>query len=252
MKANQQDAVARLRTLYDKRGEDQVFAHMAVRPPADMLDRVQRRASRLCLDAFPAVEDLFPLWEDCLSVFDPIEDDWLPALYPRQYDQGIYGTLFGARMVLDPVDGAGWVSSMSRALDGKTYPELLALAANPNLEWAQRMEADLRWLAARSRGRWGVGVAITVDGFNLAMQIRGNQTMLDVYDCPDQLKAFLKAGVDLNIKLVERQRAAIDTTFAGGVYDFANGGWMPAQSIPMSVDCYNMCRAEVYSEFGRP
>ena len=27
---------------------------------------------------------------------------------------------------------------------------------------------------------------------------------------------------------------------------------MPGQSVPMSVDCYNLCRPEVYAEFGRP
>lgn len=141
---------------------------------------------------------------------------------------------------------------MSSPPRNNEYPELLEAAAHPQDEWAERMADDLRQISAMSAGRWGVGVAITIDALNLCMQIRGNDTFLDLYDCPDQLKAFAQAGVDVNIRLVERQRAAINMEYEGGVYDFFNAGWVPERAIPMSVDAYNLCHADVYAEFGLP
>jgi hypothetical protein len=200
----------------------------------------------------PAAEQLFPLWEAYLTAFDSLEDDRIPSLYPNQYDQGIYGTLFGAQMHVNQAGLPNGASSNSLPLEDKTYPELLQLALHPDDEWVTRMESDLRCWSAKSAGRWGIAVPITIDGFNLCMQIRGNQTMLDIYDRPGELKCFLQAGVKLNIDLVERARAAIGMGAGGGVYDFFNAGWMPGNAVPMSVDCYNMCGAEIYGEFGRP
>ena len=252
MAASQEAIVERLRMFYGKAGEDRIFARMAVRLPPERLRRIASRAARIALDPFPAVTELLPLWEDYLSFLAAVEDDAIPCVYPRRYDQGLYGTLFGAPMVVDRVDGPGWVCSMTAPLDNRSYPELLQLAANPLDGWLEQLESDLRAYAARGDGRWRVSVPITVDALNLAMQIRGNQSLLDIHDRPDDLKVFLQAGVELNITVVERLRAAIGSQLEGGVCDFFNAGWLPGQGIPMSVDCYNFCHPDVYSEFGLP
>ncbi|MAE60225.1 MAG: hypothetical protein CMJ49_02595 [Planctomycetaceae bacterium] len=153
-------------------------------------------------------------------------------------------------MELAPVDGPGWMSSMSTPLPNSTCQQLLQLASHPRDQVMTKMTDDLRHLSARCAGRWGVAVAITIDALNLCMQLRGDRAFLDIYDHPDELAAFLQAGVDVNIKLVEQQRAAIDMTCEGGVYDFFNAGWGPNQTIPMSVDCYNLCSPDVYAQFG--
>ena len=252
MKTNKQEAVGRLKTLCAKRGEDQVFARMHVPLPADLRDDLSRRAAALPAGEMPGAELMLPLWDEYLAFYDGVEDDSVPSIYPRQYDQGIYGTLFGAEMAFNSAETPGWASSGSRPLEGRTYDELVQLALNPDDEWLQRMEKDLRYFATASSGPRGVSVAITIDALNLCQQIRGNDTFLDLYDQPDELRRFLQAAVDLNINVVERQRAAIGSTYEGGVYDFFNAGWMPDGGIPMSVDCYNLCSADVYSEFGRP
>jgi len=251
MSKDQHETITRLRALYEGRGEDRIFARIGVRQPPDRLDYIAREVAGISCDVFPSVDQLFPLWEEYLAFYEAIEDDWLPAIYPRQYDQGLYGALFGATMELDRVDGPGWICSMTSPLDGKTYSELLERAARPDETWIERMEADLRMFAAKSGSRFGIAVAITIDGLNLAMQIRGSQALLDLQDCSGDLKAFLQAAVDLNILMVKRQRAAIGMECDGGVHDFFNAGWMPEQGVPMSVDCYNFCHREVYAEFGR-
>jgi hypothetical protein len=252
MKRNQADAIARLKTLYAKKGENQIFARMWVKMPDDLRECLKAMAGRIPPGDLPTGEQVFPVWDKYLRHYDAIEDDWVPAIYPWQYDQGIYGTLFGAELHVNPSGPPGCASSMSLPLEGASYDELIRLAEHPRDQWVRRMEKDLRYLSAQSRGQWGVAVPITIDGLNLAQQIRGNQFLLDLYDCPEDLKRFLQAGVRLNSELVERARAAIGPRREEGVCDFFNGGWMPGQSVPMSVDCYNLCRAEVYAEFGRP
>jgi hypothetical protein len=252
MKTNQSEAIARLKMLYGKKGENRIFARMAVPLPAPLQERLAQRAAQIPPVGFPTLKQTFPLWEEFLAFFDRLEDDWVPAVYPWQYDQGIYGTLFGAPMHLNRGVPPGCASSTSYPLEDKTYEELLRLASAPDDSWVRRLESDLRDVSALTGGRWGVAVPITIEGLNLAMQIRGNQTMLDIHDCPRELKQFLQAGVALNINLVERQRTAINRTWDGGVCDWFNAGWMPLQGIPMSVDCYSFCHPDVYAEFGLP
>ena len=253
MKKNQKEVVARLKTLYDKKGENQIFARLYVDLPAHLEESIERTRSEISLAELPSAEQIFSHWEDYLAFHETVEDDWVPAIYPRQYDQGIYGALFGAKMELSRVAGpVGAVSSMTLPFEDKTYEELLRLIARPDETWLRRMESDLRYLADRSRNRWGVAVVCTADALNLCMTIRGNQALLDIYDCPHDLKALLQAAVRFNIEFVKRQRAAIDMEYSGGVYDYFNAGWMPGNAIPMSVDCYNFCRPDVYAEFGRP
>ena len=249
---NLKEAVGRLRALYEKKGENRIFAHMAVSLPAELSEDIQSRSSQLPSGTFPTAEQIFPLWEKYLTYFEALEDDWVPAIYPYPYDQGIYGVLFGAPLQLNRMGGVAVASSMTRPFEDKTYAELHRLVSQPDEGWLQRLDRDLRYLAEQSAGRWGVSVPITIDGLNFAMQIRGNQAMTDLYDCSEELKAFLQAAADFNMRFVDRQHAAIGVTCEGGMGDFFNAGWLPERGIPMSVDCYNMCRPEIYAEFGRP
>jgi hypothetical protein len=252
MKTNQSEAIARLKVLYGKKGESQIFARMVVSLPADLQQRLERRVLEVSIAELPSMATTFPIWEEYLSFFDRLEDDWVPSIYAWQYDQGIYGTLFGAPIHVNRGGVPGCASSTTYPLEDLSYEELLKRAAHPDDAWVRRLESDLREVSARAGGRWGISIPITIDGFNLGMQIRGNQTLLDIHDCPRELKEFLQAGVRLNIDLVERQRSAIGRACDGGVCDFFNAGWMPRQGVPMSVDCYSFCKPEVYEEFGRP
>jgi hypothetical protein len=252
VKRNQADAISRLKALYEKKAENQIFARMWVPMPDGLRERLKALVSRIHPGELPTGEQVFPVWDEYLRHFEAIEDDWVPAIYPWQYDQGIYGTLFGAKLHVNPSGPPGCASSASLPLAGASYDDLIRLAVPPCDEWVRRLEKDLRYLSSQSQGQWGVAVPITIDGLNLAQQIRGNDFLLDLYDCPADLKRFLQAGVRLNIDLVERARAAIGPQLTDGVCDFFNGGWMPGRSVPMSVDCYNLCRADVYAEFGRP
>jgi hypothetical protein len=252
MKINREETVARLKILYGKQGENRIFTRMLVARPPVAQARLERLANLVPQAGFPALEQTFPVWEEYLTFYDRLEDDWLPSIYPWQYDQGLAGTLFGARMHVNPGGPPGCASSNTRPLTGKTYAALLRLAAAPDDTWLRRMEADLRRVSQRAAERWGVAVPCTIEGLNLGLQIRGESVFTDLYDCPEDLKRFLQAGVELTKIVVERQRAAIGAGFAGGVCDFFNAGWMPGNAIPMSVDCYNLCRPDVYAEFGLP
>jgi hypothetical protein len=222
--------------------------------PAELADSLERRASALPPDEFPSAERLFPLWEELLTYrleHDP-GDDSVEFAYPLQYDQGIYGAMFGAKLesLLMPSSGWGWASSNSRPFTGKSYEELLALRFDPENEWLQRMGADLRYFAERSHGRFPVSTIITIDGFNFGHQIRGSAIFADIQDRPDELEALMSLAVEINLQFVEFQRAATGETCADGAVVL--GGVFPDRTVAMSVDTYNMCSPATYAEFGRP
>ena len=55
MKTNQAEAVARLKTLYAKKGENQIFARMLTPLPAALNERLERRASHILPEEFPSM-----------------------------------------------------------------------------------------------------------------------------------------------------------------------------------------------------
>lgn len=252
MKRNQNDIIKRLKTLYAGEGENGAFARMKVPWPRDLQEEFRAASARRSWDDVTTIKGIFPEWEKALTFLDEIEDDFIPALYPLPFDQGVYGAIFGAEIHFNRLSGPSGASSMTEPFEGEDYGKLMERIANPDERWLQMVEDDLRYFSEQCADRWGVAIPITIDGLNFAMQIRGNQTMMDIHDHPDDLKRLLQAAADFTIQFVERERAAINMELAGGVYDYFNAGWIPKQSIPMSVDCYNLCAPSVYAEFGRP
>jgi hypothetical protein len=220
--------------------------------PPDTTANLECKAAALSRSEFPSAETLFPFWEEYLTCRqqNAIDDDSVEVLYPNQYDQGIYGAMFGAEMHFLIQSGWGWASSSSKPFEEKTYKELLALRFDPGNPWLQRMKRDLAYLAERSRGRFDVTTIITIDGFNFAHQIRGMRLFEDIYDRPDELKALLNLAADINIEFVEFQRNATAETCEHG--SMVLGGHFPGHTVAMSVDTYNMCSSDTYLEFGMP
>jgi len=87
MKINREETVARLKILYGKQGENRIFTRMLVARPPVAQARLERLANLVPQAGFPALEQTFPVWEEYLTFYDRLEDDWLPSIYPWQYDQ---------------------------------------------------------------------------------------------------------------------------------------------------------------------
>lgn len=218
-------------------------------PPATTAN-LERKSAGLSRGEFPSAETLFPLWEEYLtcSQQNALNDESIEVLYPNQYDQGIYGAMFGAEMHFLVHPGWGWASSSSEPFEEKTYRDLLALRFDPGNVWLQRMKRDLAYFAERSLGRFDVSTIITIDGFNFVHQIRGFRLFEDIYDRPDEVKALLNLAADINIELIEFQRKATAETCEHG--SMVLGGHFPGHTVAMSVDTYNMCSPDTYLEFG--
>ena len=250
MKMN--DKTKRIQNFNSKKSPLSIIVGLPM--PAEAKASLELKAAKLPPNEFPGAEQLLPLWDEWLAFqqLNELDDDRVLSLYPRQYDQGIYGAMFGAEMecLLEPGSGWGWASSNSLAFEDKPYEELLALGFNPENAWLRRMRGDLRCFAEKFRGRLAVSTIITVDGFNFAHQIRGSGFFEDIHDRPGELKALLALAADINIKFVEFQRDATGESCGSGAYCL--GGLFPARTVAMSVDTYNMCSPATYEEFGRP
>ena len=246
-----EDTLERIRRFHSKDPRCPILASIEAPLPAETQERINQMASKLSKNEFPAAEQLFPIWEEYLSFYQRFEDDHVRFIYPRQYDQGIYGAMFGAEMEFLLESGWGWCSSNSTPFENRTYDELLSLGFNPENKWLHRMRKDLRCFSEKSCGRFRLSTIITIDGFNFAHQIRGSKFFEDIYDCPGRLKELLQHAVDINIKFVEFQRAATGETCEKDAISL--GGLFPdRKTVAMSVDTYNMCSPATYEEFGRP
>ncbi|MGD9497298.1 MAG: hypothetical protein AB7Y46_13450, partial [Armatimonadota bacterium] len=108
-KANAHDAIERLRLLYSGQGRDRVFATIDIPSPA--IERFARRYPHgYC--PVPDPEERVRFWEEHLAERRLIEDDSLPCAYLSEFDQGVYGGLFGADVQFMAHPETGWISSM--------------------------------------------------------------------------------------------------------------------------------------------
>jgi len=249
MRKNLDDAVDRLSDFYDRRGDNEVFIRIDVQDCQADLSTERRLLNRR---TFPDVKWLYSHWERYLTKLYNLEDDSTPTIYLSPYDQGLYGAILGAELVVDKpmrIERTPfWIGSMTKPLEHFSLEELGWSEENP---WLERFRSDLRYVAERARGRFGVGVLMTIDALNFVAQVLGiTKALIWLYRRPDDAKRLMEFAFELNVRLVEMQRDIIDFTYKGGVFDFY-GGWLPRRAVPMSVDLYNFCRPQMYTAMGR-
>ena len=108
-KANVEDVLVRLRSLYERRAPDRVFAAFQV-PSPTLAEFGEQHLEGFCDYPDPAVRVEF--WDRLLRERTSVEDDSVPCAYLSEFDQGLYGGLLGGdvQFMCDP--GKGWISSM--------------------------------------------------------------------------------------------------------------------------------------------
>lgn len=256
IKKNLGETVSRLSDFYGGKAEDRIFAKIGIRGRDSSFNRrVKSRLQLATREGLPDIKTLFSVWEEYLSPLYNLEDDDVPTIYLSQYDQGLYGAILGAEITVNrklpspqsPYT-AGWFSSMTRPLEHFEPDEW---EWDEDNSWIRRFEDDLMYVADRGRDRFGISVIITIDALNFIVQILGStKGLVCMYRHPRIAKRLMEFALHLNVKLVELQRRIIDVSYKGGVFE-RWGGWVPNESVPMSVDCYNFCRPWIYAERGR-
>ena len=146
-KPNWAETLERLRSLYERRAEERIFATMDV--PSPTLEEFRRQYPQAECD-YPDPAERADSGTSCCAERVAVEDDSLPSAYLSEFDQGLYGGLLGGEVRFMAHPDVGWISSMVPPLL-KDWSEFDRLRFDPAHPWWQRYLRQIEVFVERSR-----------------------------------------------------------------------------------------------------
>jgi len=245
-KPNAEEVATGLRSLYERRAEDRIFATMAV--PSGAIAEFRRQYGDPRCD-YPHPADRAEFWDRLFSERAAVEDDSMPAAYLSEFDQGLYGGLLGGEVRFMCHPETGWISSMVPPLLGD-WPEFDTLRFDRSHFWWQRYLEQLRVFVDRSAGKWGVSHFILIDALNFVFELIGaTETYLSVEQCPENVRRAIDFAFDLNVQVQRTFFETVPATFGGTLSNFAQ--WIPGRIVSESLDPFHMTSVDYFEQWGR-
>jgi hypothetical protein len=245
-KPNAEAAIERLRSLYQRRASDRIFAAFDLPSPA-LAEFKRGHAEGIC--GYPDPAERVRFWDRLLAERTPLEDDSVPGAYLSEFDQGLYGGVLGGEVRFNCNPDTGWISSMVMPLL-KDWSELGRLRLDPGHEWFKRYERQLDIFVKGARGRFGISHFILIDGLNFAFELLGaTETYLALSERPEDLRRAVELGFRVNVE-VQRRFFAGGPELAGGTCGFGVQ-WVPGRILAESVDPFHMTSVEDFEAWGR-
>ena len=175
-KKNAEQVYERMTELFSGNGKDKIYAKLI---PKDRKRTVYENADDV---PYPEVteNDLEQLLNDYID-FTDLEDDGFPFKYPREFDQGLYGAIFGAKVRFNR-DGGG-ISSMSYPF-AKDLSEVADYKLDENNVWYQRYKSRVELYTKCLKGKIGISDIICINGLNFMYEMIG---ATDTYYCLDRI-----------------------------------------------------------------
>jgi hypothetical protein len=247
-KSRLDDTLARLRSLYERRAVDRIFALFEIPGPALALFRAAHPEG-FC--SYPDPAERIAFWNDMLCEHAAIEDDSVPSAYLSEFDQGLYGGLLGGEVQFMCHDN-GWISSMVAPIlaDWSEFESLLKRRPIAGQPWFVRFLRQLDIFRAGAEGKFGISHFILIDGLNFAFELVGaTRTYESLFDAPDMVRRAIDLGFEVNLEV---QRTFFERTpcLRGGT--FSNMvQWIPGTIVSESVDPFHMTSAGYFEEWGR-
>jgi hypothetical protein len=238
--------LARLRQLYERRGEDRIFASMEV--PGMALAEF-RRQHREGFCAYPDPPERIAFWDTLLRERAAVEDDSIPSAYLSEFDQGLYGGLLGGevRFLCHPENG--WISSMVPPLL-RDWAGFDHLQLDESHEWFQRYLRQLEVFVEGAAGKFGISHFILIDSLNFVFELFGaTRTYVELLDHPERVRQAIDFALDLNVRV---QETFFDRApgLAGGTYSNMVQ-WIPGRIVSESVDPFHMTSVDTFEAWGR-
>jgi hypothetical protein len=240
------ERIARLRSLYERRAQDRIFARM------DVAGETLRRFAQQHPAGYsprPEIADRLAFWDALLAERQAVHDDAVPSAYLSEFDQGLYGGLIGGDVQYMAHPENGWVSSMVPPVT-RAWEELDTLAADADGElWSYYVRA-LDGFAEASRGRYGVSHFILIDALNFVFELVGaTRTYLLLEDEPEKVRRAIDFALRLNLRVQREFFARIPLLEGGTCSNMA--GWLPGRAVSESVDPYHMTSPAYFDRWGR-
>jgi hypothetical protein len=188
----------RLRSLYERRAQDRIFAVFEV-PSVTLAEFRAQYAEGFCNYPDPSVRVHF--WDELLRERAAVEDDSVPSAYLSEFDQGLYGGLVGGDVQFMCHPENGWISSMVAPFlkDWSGFDALKFDASHP---WFQRYIRQLEVFAEGGKGKFGISHFILIDGLNFVFELMGaTETYVSLLECPERVRKAVEFAFDLNVKV---------------------------------------------------
>lgn len=251
-KANGAEVLERLTSLINREANDRIFA--AFTPPSAVMRDFQKKYPVPMLTDYPDPEERIVFWDTLFGERLKLEDDSIPAAYPSEFDQGLYGALFGGdvRFLAQTTDGyvsSGWISSMIPPLL-KDWSEFEKLDFNEKHLWFERFINQLQIMVREVSGKFGISHLIVIDSLNFVYELVGaTETYLSLYDQPDMVRQAIDFAFDLNLKIHSTFFDIVDT-LEGGTCSWVVP-WIPGKIVNESIDPFHMTSVDDFEKWGR-
>lgn len=238
--------VERLRRLYARKGQDQIFASFEI--PCDALRKFrQDYPHSFC--SYPDPQTRICFWDELLKARSVLDDDSIPSAYLSEFDQGLYAGLVGGEVRFLAHPENGWISSMVPPLL-REWSELDSLKFEESAPWWRLYLRQLEIFAHRSAGKFGISHFILIDSLNFAFELVGaTNTYLSLYENPDAISKAIEFAYHLNV--------TVQTAFFKNVPSYRGGTfsnmaqWIPGRIVSESVDPFHMTSVDCFEQWGR-
>ena len=241
------ERMVRLRALYERRTPDRICAVMNLRPGAALQAFGQQYPAGYCNYPDPAERVRF--WDAYYAERQTILDDSIPAAYPSEMDQGLYGGLCGGevRFLADP--NSGWISSMVFPLV-EEWDGFERLRVDWDGPWGQRYRRQLQLFKEGAAGKFGISHFILIDSLNFVYELFGaTRTYAELHDNPDKVRQAVEFAYQLNTRVQDYFFATIPLLSGGTGSNMVQ--WMPGRIVSESVDPFHMTSVACFEEWGR-
>ena len=239
--------IERLRSLYERQAGDRIFAVMNLPPGRALQEFATTHEAGYC--SYPDPEERIYFWDALFAERKDILDDSIPAAYPSEMDQGLYGGLLGGQVRLLCDTNTGWISSMVPPLihDWADFDHLTISFENL---WGRRYRNQLKIFRQGAQDKFAVSHFILIDSLNFVFELFGaGRTYEELIDNPEQVRRAIDFAYELNARVQDYFFQQIPL-FRGGTCCFS-AQWVPGRIVSESLDPFHMASVDYFEEWGR-
>lgn len=245
-KVNADEVVERLRSLYERKAQDRIFAVFEV--PSVTLARFRTTNPEDFCD-YPTPSERIAFWDNLLRERISMEDDSIPSAYLSEFDQGLYGGLLGGDVQFIAHPENGWISSMVSPFL-HNWSEFDSLKLDISHPWFRKYTDQLQVFVEGSRGKFGISHFILIDSLNFIFELLGaTVTYMSLLDSPEMVQKAIEFAFELNIFV---QDTFFDNVprLKGGTYSNMVQ-WIPGRIVSESIDPFHMTSVNDFEKWGR-